>query len=239
MKPLAVIVPSMNRPAQLARLAGSFRDTVAGIDGTDLVVVLDQPYRHLYTESIPWWVHVYAHPAAEAQPTTVKVNWAARKLMDGYRYLMFCGDDHTCGTPGWNNILLGAVEAMGGTGIVYPKTERLPDLPEVWVESSDLVRALGWLALPVVRHYFIDNGAKDIGQAIGRYAYVPEAVLPHHHWSMPAGMEPRAERDECYDRAVSWFPADKLAYWLWRDGPGLVQAAAAAQKVVDDSTIPG
>jgi hypothetical protein len=221
---LLVIVPTMNRPAQMARLHESFHDTSAA--GTDLAVVLDRPYASLY--DCPAGAAWLPHPSDRAEPTTIKINYAARQYKDAYRTLMFCGDDHTF-TPGWDTLLLGALDRMGGTGFAYPKTERLPDLPEVCAVTADVVRALGWLALPVLRHYFIDNAWKELGEAIGRYAYVPESVVPHHHWSMPAGMEPRAARDECYERAITWFASDRLAWHLWRFGDGFGRAVARLQ----------
>jgi hypothetical protein len=220
MSDLLVIVPSLNRPAELTRLAESFRATSTA--ATDLIAILDKPYARLYKD-VP--CETVVHPAHDAAATTVKSNWAARRYAHEYPAVMWCGDDHTFDTPGWDGILLGALAKMGGTGFVHPATGRDHTLPEVCLISSDIIQALGWIANPVLRHYYIDNTWKALGLAIGRYEYVPDAMVAHHHWSMPPGMA-RASKDDCYMRSAEWLAGDKIAWWIWWTGPGLGEATA-------------
>jgi hypothetical protein len=217
---LLVIVPTLNRPAELTRLAETFQATSTA--DTDLLAVLDKPYAKLY-RGVP--CETVVHPSHDAATTTVKSNWVARKYVDDYWAIFWCGDDHTFETVGWDDMLLGAIGRMGGTGFAYPATGRDQTLPEVCCISTNVIKALGWIANPVLRHYYIDNTWKALGLAIGRYEHVPGAMVAHHHWSMPPGMD-RAAKDDCYMRSAEWLPGDKIAWWMWWTGPGLEEATA-------------
>ena len=145
-------------------------------------------------------------------PTAAKVNAAAADHLD-YRALMFMGDDNVCVTPGWDDILLTALDGMGGTGICYPNDlSEHTDLPCSALLSSDIIAALGWMCLPQVAHFFVDNAWRDLGEGAGRLARCDTAVIEHLHpiWG-------KAPSDELYEDAMRrYWRHDKAAYAAWK-----------------------
>jgi hypothetical protein len=130
-----------------------------------------------------------------------------------YRAFASLGDDHLPRTRGWDELLLAAIDGMGGTGIAYGDDlfagQALPTAPVV---SADIVQALGWMCEPSLHHMYVDNVWADIGRAAGCLAYVPDAVIEHVHFR--AGKTPV---DPVYTTAESWTQTDKAAYLRWRE----------------------
>jgi hypothetical protein len=96
-----------------------------------------------------------------------------------------------------------------------------PDLPTHYVTQADVYRRLGWLALPTIRHLFLDNVARELGKGLGNFQYVPEAKLTHlHRWNK------KAPDDDTYREANDKRKreADRRAYREWRTGPGYENA---------------
>jgi hypothetical protein len=107
-----------------------------------------------------------------------------------------------------------ALEGLGGTGWVFPDDKRRSGFPEIWAMSSDLVKFLGWFALPVVKHFYCDNAVSEIGRRADLLRYVPEAVIEHLHYTISPG----TERDKTYAEAEESAGAhDHAAYQEWRE----------------------
>ena len=83
---------------------------------------------------------------------------------------------------GWDRLLLEALDKLGGEGIAYGNDlhqgEALPTAPVI---SSGIVGALGWMMGPGLKHMHVDDVWRDLGQAAGCLAYVPEVVIEHQH----------------------------------------------------------
>lgn len=209
MRDLLVITPTRGRPGSARRLIAAMAATCTA--RTDLVLAIDDDdgsYADLGTgpgtfimrgarRTCPAWTNLIA-----------RAEWPL------YRAVASLGDDHVPETPGWDSLLLAAIEDMGGTGISYPDdTLQGSNLPTAPVVSSDIVAALGWLFLPGLIHLFADNVLKDIGEGAGCLRYVPGAVVRHLHYT--SGLSPR---DATYiDAEPSWGP-DEAAYKAWRAG---------------------
>ena len=128
--------------------------------------------------------------------------------------LAWWGDDCVFRTPGWDQVMLAALEDMGGSGWVYADDKRRSDVPEHWMVSSDVVRALGWFANPVLGHYLIDNSVAELGKRSGLIRYCPEAVVEHLHYSVPGS---KTRRDRLYSATEKKFGASDLAaYRQWQ-----------------------
>jgi len=140
---LLVMVPTRGRRAQCEWLLESFtatatcadltfiidgddQDTYDGMDGGEAACAVLDPRAYL----------------------TGKLNATAMAVADAYRVLMWVGDDNVFVTPGWDKIMLDALDDLGGSGWIYPDDKRRSDVPEHWMCSSDLVKALGWFAPP-------------------------------------------------------------------------------------------
>jgi hypothetical protein len=217
---MLVMVPSRERPANVARFAAAAQATITG--RTDVMFVFDDgdPELRPALRRTGRWDH-------EVRPRTVpgavaKLNACAMDHLD-YGVLMFADDDCIPRTRGWDQAITAAIEAQGGTGMAYPERGGRTDVPELVAISSDIVAALGWFAPPAITHYWCDGAWADLGSGAGCLRYVPEAVLEHMHHTFGKG-----ERDHIYALGEQFFHADRAALEAWRRD-GLQEALAAVR----------
>lgn len=135
------------------------------------------------------------------------------------------GDDVIFRTPGWDERIR---DTLATAGIAYGN-----DLyfgaghPTGVFMSRSIARALGWLALPVCRHQYVDDGWKAIGEGLGVLRYRPDVVIEHVHPAYGKG-EWDATYREVYDE--DQVEADRDAFTAWRTNQleaDLVRARAA------------
>ncbi len=211
---LLVIVPSRGRPQNIARLLDAVHATARL--RTLLHVAVDDD-----DEALPQYQAVMAKAgkpgdALEAGPRKGLTEWTnevAVRRAGEFRFLASFGDDHRPRTPGWDRALVQAIREMGGTGFSYPWDGVREDIPEAVVMSSDIVRALGWMALPECQHYFIDNTWADLGRYAGCIRYLRAVAVDH--LSPATGKVPG---DATYAAASEKITADQEAYAAWRAG---------------------
>ncbi len=131
---------------------------------------------------------------------------------DEYRAFASLGDDHVPRTPGWDRLLLEAIDDIGGEGIAYGddlhQGRRLPTAPVI---SAGIVEALGWLCEPSLRHMYLDDVWRDLGSAAMCLAYRADVVIEHCH--PDAG---KAVADGTYAESLAGTEADRQAYQRWR-----------------------
>lgn len=208
MRDLLVVVPTRGRPGNAIRLLEAVAATATG--QTDVIFGLDDddPAAGSLTHREVMW---------EIGPRKGMAEWTnilTLPRVGDYRAFASFGDDHLPRTPGWDRVLLEALDGMGGTGIAYGDDlimrERLCTAPVV---SADIVVALGWLCAPGLSHMCVDNVLKDIGEGAGCLAYRPDVVVEHLHWC--AG---KAAVDETYSEAgiFSTDHPDWHAYKEWQ-----------------------
>jgi len=204
------MVPTRGRRVQCERLLESFAATATC---ADLLFILDVDDQGTY-EGVDWG----AASVAVLDPRdylTGKLNTTAMAMADLYPVLMWLGDDCVCATPGWDKLMLATLEDLGGTGWVYPDDKRRNDVPEHWMCSSDVVKALGWFANPQLGHFYIDNSVAELGKRAGLIRWCPQAVIEHRHYSVAKD----TERDETYRSTEDTFGASDLkAFQEWRGG---------------------
>lgn len=204
---ILVVLPTRGRRELLARCVQTFTDTT---DSADLLVVIDDDDEATYEGlEFPPGVRTQVIPRL---CLAAKNNRIALAEAPSYRAVIIVGNDHTFDTPGWDTALLAGLDAMGGSGIVYPDTVRRRDIGEISLISSDIILALGWFCEPSLRHYWADNVIADLGQAAGCYRYCPQAVIAHHHHSV----DPETPHDEVYRYGEAFGAADSYAYQAWR-----------------------
>ena len=205
---LLVMVPTRGRRAQCERLLESFAATATC---ADLTFIVDGDDQDTY-EGMDWGPAACAVLDPRAY-LTGKLNTTASAVVDAYRVLMWVGDDNRFVTPGWDALMLKTLEDLGGSGWVYPDDKRRHDVPEHYMVSSDVVKALGWFANPAVQHFYMDNSVADLGKRAGLIRWCPEAVIEHLHYSVTPG----TERDALYQSTEETFGASDLAaFQEWR-----------------------
>jgi hypothetical protein len=81
--------------------------------------------------------------------------------------------------------------------------------------QSRMIKALGFMAPPAMRHLYLDNFWKELGEAVGGLVYLPDVIIEHLH-----PVNGKAEWDERY-RAVNApdkDAADRQAWMEYRSG---------------------
>jgi len=204
---LLVLLPVRHRRENAIQCAASFAATARD---AELLIISDADDPSY--DGIDWPQGVRTRVMDEWMPYVPKINKVALEVAAGYKALFAIGDDCVFQTPSWDRIMMGALEDMGGTGIVYPENHRRRDVPEQWMTSTDIVTALGWFANPVCRHYYTDNSWAEIGRRAGCLKFCPDAVIEHRHYSV----HKPTEYDAVYQQCEQFGPHDERAFQAWR-----------------------
>ncbi len=138
------------------------------------------------------------------------INKAANAIakQDKYDFFAFLGDDHRPRTAEWDLQLMAAMQQRPsmayGNDLLQGKR-----LPTMIVMTSDIVKALGGMVPPNMKHLYLDNFWKKLGEDLGALTYLDEVIVEHMH--PVAG---KAEWDEGYKEvnAQEVYSFDALAY---------------------------
>lgn len=206
MTDLVVLVPSRGRPGNIARLVEACNKTCRAQTLIAFGFDDDDP---AYADNLK---------AAAGCFTSIRhrmslgpwTNELAGLHMDA-AHLASIGDDMVPVTDGWDERLIGACEQMGG-GMAYPNDRRRADIPEAIVMDTAIVKALGWMCLPALAHWYVDNVWSDLGRAAGCLRYLPDVVVEHRHPNVRGG-DPS---DATYHEASPRYATDMAAYQRWR-----------------------
>ena len=212
MPDLLVIVPSRGRPQNIARLLDAVHQTARLDTIVHVGVDDDDPELPAYKEIFAEHGH---EDVLETGPRTGLAGWTNRiaaAQAGGYPFLASLGDDMVPRSAGWDRALVRAILDMGGTGFSYPWDGIREDIPEAVVMSSDIVTALGWMAMPELRHFWIDDVWGELGRAAGCLRHLRAVVVDHLH---PA-KDPSVPGDATYRDARGTLAADQDAFHEWR-----------------------
>lgn len=216
MTDLVVIVPSRGRPEAAATLARVFADTCTADTRLAFAVDEDDPTRDGYTDALDGYEATVVHygPA----PTTMvrALNGVATLYADDQDVVPheafaigFMGDDHCPRTYGWDTAYLEVLRELD-TGIVYGNDLLQGHrLPTQCAMTADIVRELGYMAPPALRHLYVDNFWRDLGKSAGCLRYLPQVTIEHRH-----PLAGKAAWDDGYRRvnAPEIADHDRLAY---------------------------
>jgi len=208
MADMLVLVPSRERPANLARFTAAAQDTLGG--AADLMFVLDED-DPLLEDAIA--VATENRILTRVQPrmlTVPKLNAAALAYCGAYPVIMFTGDDTVPRSRWWDADIVSAMSDLV-TGYVYPNGLGRTDIPEHVAISTDIIRALGWFGLPSIRHYYVDEAWADLGNGAQCITYLPDVVVEHLN-----PLYGKGPRDHIV-RLGEWHAdADRQALEAWR-----------------------
>lgn len=235
---MIIIVPTRSRPANVAPLVESFRETGAFDDGVELYFVADRddPEFDAYAAAVDDASRlqrlvdarrvITLLDASYWQPLVPKLNRAADYLCVTRKpdHIGFMGDDHRPRSAGWAKAYRDEL-VSAGTGIVScPDGYRPDDLPTHWVMTADIVRALGGRMVPApVEHLYCDDAIRELGKAAGCYRWRADILVDHLN---PYAAQ-RAPMDEQYERVNSsaQYRTDRPRYRTWRRDGGLAADA--------------
>lgn len=116
-------------------------------------------------------------------------------------------DDMVAETPGWDVTL---AELAGRVRIAGSSQVHIPGRIGAGALGGDLVRALGWLCLPAVTHFYSDAVLELIGAEFDCLTVRQDIRIAHHHFSV--GL---AKNDESYSSRGN-LRADRAAFQKWQ-----------------------
>jgi hypothetical protein len=198
------LCPSLSRPGNLKRLAEAWEVTksqhrlvVRLHEGDPL---LDSYFDHEWPEE--WELKI---GPMEKAPGACR--WALHHY-PSEEFYGFIGDDVVPRTFGWDAAL--ARRAAGG-GIAYPNDgihgQRLCTHPCI---DGELIRTVGWWALPGLDHNFMDTVWHAIGYRMNRLRYCADVYFEHLHPIIG-----KAEDDAVYRRGRERYAEDEERFRLF------------------------
>ncbi len=191
------IIPSRGRPHNIRRLIAATVQTCATTQFF-LRVDTDDPSLGGYLEikRPPNWAIVVAGRMGLADI----YNQSFEALPDLDWYGVFA-DDVVPETMGWDSSL---IREAGKDGLACG------DDPTHFVVGGDLVREMGWLALPGLSRLYIDTVWHEIARERGVFRQLPDVKLVHHHFS-----NRKALFDKTYRKPGK--AEDRAIYQTWRN----------------------
>lgn len=212
MSDLVVIVPSRGRPESAVELAEAFRDTCALNTRPVFAVDADDPAQPEYWEVVKLGLAsvIVADSKSMVEALNKRATGFAGLEEDLVPFAIgFCGDDHRPRTVGWDKAYIHALRELG-TGIVYgDDLLQRENLPTQCAMTSDIIRALGYMAPPTLTHLYVDDFWKSLGEAADCLRYLPDVVIEHRH-----PIARKAAWDEGYHRvnAPEMYAKDEAAF---------------------------
>jgi hypothetical protein len=202
---LAVLVPSRSRPYNIVRLLEAMDRTCRG--DTTLIVGVDDDdpqldaYRTLTNFELEIrsglkgrlveWLNVLAVPRANE-----------------YRFIGHIGDDNVPRSVGWDVRICESLERNMVCFGDDLDPGRVPGSLTIHAfMRSEVIRRLGYMGPPSLRHMYVDPVWFAWGQATS-IEFLPDVILEHMHYTVGG----KATLDESYQASTSLIPQDCLAY---------------------------
>lgn len=186
---MIVLCPSRGRPERARAAMESARDTAS------------DPSSYRYLVLVDWDDPTFAGyvdqgldiMGVEAGGYVSALNQAALVYADTEDIIGAYQDDLLFRTPGWDDRVR---ETLATPGIAYGDDLLQGEWhPTAIFMSTAIIRALGWIALPTLRHQWADDVWKALGNAAGCLRFMPDVVIEHLH---PAAH--KAPMDAGYER---------------------------------------
>lgn len=225
---MVVLVPTRGRPGNARRLIDACAKTCRA--DTRILFGLDEDDARRYPPEQMTGSDLIIRPRMGLAPWTNELARLALRYHPSAAALCSLGDDHVPVTDGWDVQLLESLERMGG-GWAYPDDARRADIAEAVAVSAAIVAGLGWMALPDLHHWCIDNAWTALARAVGRLEYLPDVKVPHYHPHSPVPAY-QVPADPVYEEARWSYDLDKRRYLNWRDQGGLAADAAKVREIL-------
>ena len=173
-----VLVPSRGRPERFQKCVLSL---IEKNTTSDIVAVLDEDDHKDYFRFSN--VKYLIGPKPHELGLNNKLNWAANSVRSDYDFILWIADDVIVKTENWDKLLIEAIVDVPN-GISYPNDllqgENLPSNGTCF--DASIVRTLGFLAPPTLKHLYIDNFWKYLGEALGTLRYCSNVIVDHQHY---------------------------------------------------------
>lgn len=208
MRDLLLVVPSRGRPQNIQRLLQCMADTCTV--ETDLLVGLDADDpslpEYLTLEDVYPWRSIIE---PNLHQVVAWINRLAVPEVDNYRNIGQIGDDNVLRTKNWDKVVCDTLSrpdirfCFGDDA--YPGRIAGSLSCHVFMRSS-VVKALGYMGPPSIRHMYVDPVWMAWGRATG-IQYLPDIDVEHLHYSCG-----KSAGDESYNRSSALMASDCEAY---------------------------
>lgn len=203
MSKLIILTPTKGRPDNLQRLNDSFKATSTK-NYSSLMPILDRVEAKEYPD-------IGYLKCPQNYNLVEKLNFGAKwAIKADFKYLAFLGDDVVIHTPGFD-VLIDEAFAADPTLKIIHCADKLHNgtIANHWVIRADVIRAVGFFALPVCKHMFIDNFWTHVGRETNSIKYMDNVLWEHLHY-----MSNRSRMDNTYQIANNEdvFTHDQDAY---------------------------
>ena len=168
-----VILPTRSRPDSAERCINALKEHSVL---SDFVIAIDDDQADLYPrlDGVTYEVN----PRLRMNGT---LNLVANKYADKYETIFFLGDDHLVQTPNWDEYLSKAI-AHKGYGLAYGNDLlQRHQLATAVMMSTNIIRAVGYMAPPKLVHLYMDNYWMILGQRLGTLWYFDNVIVEHLH----------------------------------------------------------
>ena len=196
-----VIIPSRSRPENITRAINALKENSVI---SDFCVALDDDDEANYPRIDG--VIYEVNPRLRMNKT---LNLVANKYADKYETIFFMGDDHNPTTKAWDETLYGPIKSIG-YGLSYGNDLLQGQaLATAVMMSTNIIKAIGYMAPPELIHLFMDNFWMRIGSTIKSLWYFDAVIIEHLHY-----INGKATQDEQYKEVNSGevFEHDQKAF---------------------------
>lgn len=140
-----------------------------------------------------------------------KLNYVVKDYVDDYKVIGHLSDDHTFNTEFEKPIM--HFVGKRSMGVCYGNDllqgENLPTAPFI---SSNIIKGLGFMCPPGLKHMYVDNFWKDLGIRLDCLQYFPDIITEHMHWS--AG---KSVQDDQYKEVNDLMERDRTFFDAYRN----------------------
>lgn len=209
MKKILTICPSRERHDRCQKMYDSFKNTSTE---SDLVIYCDadDPQVDKYASSFNYHLTI-----GERGSLTQTFNKVFNKFPN-YKFYHLTNDDFVYRTEGWDKTFIRTSEEYGH-GIFYGNDllagEQLPTAPMI---SGEIIRSLGFLQLPDLKHLCGDVFWLMLGKKLNCLYYHKNVIIEHQHF-----LKDIKYNDESYKRSNSFemYEKDNMTIRKWiREG---------------------
>lgn len=216
---LLVICPSRGRAERIKGMLKSYEATV-DFDHTRLQILLDKDDKDLkkYFQTLPDWAQIKVFNRQYDHTYTTEIINRAFRQDDHYEYFSVINDDIEFLTEGWDKAFCNKGKVSTGIDDSMVKKygeERVGDIdikgfPIISGIDGDIVRAIGWLQYPKLKHSAGDNIWYWIARRLN-ILHIDEDV----HWLHRSAYFNDGEEDDTFKRCNAFNCMDD--YYVYRD----------------------
>lgn len=200
---LALIVPSRERPHNIARLLEAMDRTCRA--DTTLIVGVDDNDPRLDEYLAFKNCEIVVKPR---MPLVAWLNVLAWERRDAYRFIGHIGDDNVPRSVGWDTRIIRSLDDHAFCFGDDLDPGRVPGSLSIHIfMRADVVRRLGYMGPPSIRHMYVDPVWYAWGQATS-IEFLPDVVLEHMHYTIGG----KAPCDDSYAHSTGLIPSDCASY---------------------------